>query len=310
MEPDEADIASPPSVDQPTPPLDEAAPQPTATRWGLAVGGTLVLAIALVVGLALTGTSSDASAAVSAAAARAVQLQTGHLTMTGTVTADGQTLTIDGTGQFDVSTHASSMDATYSATGAMAAMNGLEMSVVSADGIYYEGGSLIAAGLANAKTWIGLPVSQVVPQASQSSPSTLESPEGIIAVLRQEGSTVTDLGPSSVDGATAERYRVSVSRAQAMARIASSSLPDATKAAATAALATGSLDYIVTIGQDGLLRSVAYATTMSIKGVDLSMHLVEGFDDWGAPVSIITPPADAVCMTTVAASASCFTTEG
>jgi hypothetical protein len=275
-------------------------------RWWLLAPVAIVSAGALLAGILIFGSSKSAEAAVVDAAAASSQQKTGALSIQGSVQAVGKSIDFNGSGKFDLDANAASIDISYSGA---PPLGDLGVSIVFAGDTLYEGGTLFEGRLAGGKSWIALPTSQFAASSSASetgSSSSLGSPAGVLAILSQHGSTVTDLGSGSVDGVAVERYKVVPSQTEITRSIEQSSLPASVKAQALALLSKGTSTFTVSIDQTKTVREISINYSLPVQGQTIVTQLDEKISDWGLPVSISPPPAGSVCNATLATLSSCI----
>ena len=289
----------------------EAALQPhrRSRRWWLLGIPVVVAAVVAATGLT-TSSSANAETTVVDAASSSLQQQTGAFTLTGSFEVGPMSLSFNGTGKFDLANDAASMD--LSASG-LPGLGGLGLSTIVTGGTAYEGGAAFAGRLADGKSWIGLPYSQFVSSSSagaQSAASSLSSPGGVLAILSQQGSTVTDLGAGSIDGVSVERYKVVPSVSDLRQRLEQSSLPAAAKSQAEAMFSQGDLAFVVSIDGSQRLKQISWDLSTSILGTSVVTHLVETITSWGGSVDIVAPSPSSVCSATPTSISSCLSLSG
>ena len=132
---------------------------------------------------------------------------------------------------------------------------------------------------------------------SGQSPSTGElgsDPIATLKLLTLQGNTVTDLGPSTVDGAAVEGYAVTFDPSVVQNEMNSANLPAWMKQIVSQIKVGGVSEHVYLDGAGDLVR---VSQSASAKAGDLgSFSEDESFDFslFGAPVSITAPPADEV----------------
>jgi hypothetical protein len=179
---------------------------------------TVVAAVAVGVVVALvaildgsSGSPGMASAAfVTAAAQRTLAQSTADVTLSGTVQASGQTLSLGGQGQVDFATSDMSLNVGASSSGGSLT----EHEVLAGGNIYLQlvvNGHNLAAAIGG-RHWLQ------VPYAQAGSPAvTNGSPAWSLSLLKQKGARVTSLGTRSIDGRTCSGYAVTPTRQTVLA---------------------------------------------------------------------------------------------
>ena len=289
-------------------PLLEAAPlspgRAATTRRRVRLGITSV-ALLLVAGGAIGGivstTNGSASSGGGVAAANFVVLSTqttlsqhtADVAISGSISADGQTVPIHGTGSADFDTNSFEADVSV----ATASHSIVEHELVADDHVYFavtvDGSNL--STVTGGPEWIDVPLPD---QDSSSLGAGNVDPLDQLQLLEQRGATVVPLGISSVNGTTVSGYEVTFSAAQVQQEVQqeiqqevqSQQLTQAeAQQAIAAAQALGPPTLHVNFDAGGLLRE----ETVSTQGSVSQTTQVE-FSNYGTPVNIEPPPGNDV----------------
>jgi hypothetical protein len=255
-------------------------------RWGLA---GVLLALALVA----AGCGSGGSLAldpVASAADRTLDKGTGRFALQTAFTLPllGRT-TVSGEGSFDNAKQA--MDVTLNVNGIGAGMpTSVELRLLQ-QAMYVQPEGLPAGGqLPNGKSWVKVDLEGALKKlgVDLANLGVGQSPTGVLAQLR--GSTNTQkVGTETIDGVRTTHYRGTVDvqdaldQATAKERKTLQRLLDEAKAHGVDATST---TFGVWVGDDGLVRRL----TQRVGSVG---HLTMTFSDYGEPVHIEAPAADA-----------------
>jgi hypothetical protein len=165
--------------------------------------------------VALLGGSSGSpgiapAAFVTAAAQRTLAQSTADVTLSGTVQASGQTLSLGGQGQVDFFTNDMSLNVSASSSGAALTEN----EVLAGGNIYLQlvvDGHNLAAAIGG-RHWLQIPYAQ-----SGSRAVTNGSPTWSLSLLKQKVARATSLGTRSIDGRTCSGYAVTPTRQAVLA---------------------------------------------------------------------------------------------
>jgi len=277
--------------------LDEGLNQGTASpkrrRRRVFILALAVAVIALVVGLVVVsapGSDSKADAAIIRAVNSAIGDKTANIALTESVSAGTSgTFSLNGTGSID-----------FTSDELQGAMNGtiegqeLNIQVIYLGGTDYESLPQIAQ-LAPGKNWISLDLSSLVRGAGQSATTGLGgNPLAELQALAQQGNTVTDLGPSSVDGQSVEGYSVTYNLGLVQNEMRSANLPDWMRQAISQVNVSGGSERVYLNGAGELVRlSLLLSENAKTAGV-ININDSVDFSDYGVPVSISPPPPDQV----------------
>jgi len=290
-----------------------AAPRP-GRKTGFVVSSIalVIIAVAAAVGLATTGGTHGAPGAgggqsvplpgasqvpgagvapavfVVSSATTTMHQHSADVTISGSVSADGQSVPIDGTGYADFDQDAFSANLTMnSPTGALGedeiAVGGHIYLSVGADGV---GISQLTGG----PHWVDVPVPEQ--DSSQLGTGNVD-PLVQIQVLEQQGATVTPLGTSTMEGETVSGYSVTPSQAEEQQAIQqevqSGQIPQSAVPMVEQELqAIGTPTMGVYFDASKLLRKLSVTFGGGSSPVTASVEMT--FDDYGTTVSI-GPPA-------------------
>lgn len=161
------------------------------------------------------------------------------------------------------------------------------------DYVVYLRLGFLSSQLPGGKQWIKLDVSKLGKAAGLDLGKLLSGsqvqPGDVLSMLEAEGATIRKVGPATVDGTAATRYRVTVDMAKALQAKGLTS-PLLTGAAAQ----LPKLPADVWIGKDGLVRRVGISYGLSHHGKQMHMGMTMDLYDYGADVTIAAPPSGAV----------------
>jgi len=312
------------------PPVGPVGPAPTpapsaggARRIAVAtVVASLVAAVAL--GAAAfggafggSGTPSPGSArgALGAAAAASTSAKSVAFTVSATRTNASSTTTLaSGSGAVDLTTSTGRLTATVPALANLVGSGSDSVNVVS-DGTSIYLGSPALSSLTGGTTWlkVGLPQGSTSGNADSSTLAVLANPSQLLGLLSGIGGQVTTVGNVTLDGTTTTEYRttVTVSELARRAGLTGGSSLGTTAAKVLGQLGNTSVPVTAWVGSDGYVRQLqvsiqlARATLGSLAGDLISGSLsgssagqatsattvTVGFAHYGAPVSVIVPPA-------------------
>lgn len=257
----------------------------------IGAGLALVVVVSLIaIGVSGPG-STDAAAQVELGARTTLAAGSATMTVSGSLTANGQSIPITGSGLASLSTNLESMTISFNDDGT--ALNETELS----DGanaymqILANGQNEIAK-IVPGKDWVALPL------ATSSSVKIGASAPNILSqlqVLTQQGNTVVSLGSSTIDGVAVTGYQVTFSPA-AMAAAAKrvEKLGPAESQAETAAIDGFAKNPPVVklwIDSNHLMRQEDVSIIDSTSSSAVTGDIAVDFSDYGTPVSISIPAA-------------------
>jgi len=290
-----------------------ASPRPRR-KTGLVISSMalVIIAVAAAIGIATTGGQQGAPGAdggqslplpgagqvpgagvapavfVVSSATTTLHQHSADVTISGTISANGQTVPIDGTGYADFDQDAFSANMTMnSPTGALG-----EDEIVVGGHIYLSVGAdgVSISQLTGGPHWIDVPVPE---QDSRQLGTGNVDPLVQLEVLEQQGATVTPLGTATMEGATVSGYSVTPSQAeeqQALQQeVQSGEIPQSAVPMVEQELqAIGTPTMDVYFDSSRLLRKLSVTFGGGSSPVAASVQMT--FGDYGTTVSI-GPPA-------------------
>jgi hypothetical protein len=288
------------------------APEPTPTRRPkkvlIASVSALVVAAAVVIGMlafggsggsggsGLTGSGVAAADFVVSSTQTTLAQRTADVTFTGSVSADGQDVPMNGTGQVDFDTGSFSADLTENAASTSVAIRELI-----ASGEFYFGMTINGqdmSTLTDGAQWVAISL------PDQSSSNSLGAanvdPIGQLKALEQKGATVTSLGTQTIDGTSVSGYSVTPSRQEVendlQQEIQQNQIsPAEARQMLQAPNLLGTFTSDVWIDGSGLIRQEDVEVAGGSAGVAAKATVT--FQNYGTPVSIAAPaPSDVVAL--------------
>jgi hypothetical protein len=302
----------------PSPGIPPARPGRT---W-LPVVLALVIAVSASIGavIALGGSSTPETGValadfVASAAQTTLTQRTADLVFGGTVTADGQSLPISGSGEALLS-YPQRFAATVQFTSPSRGTT-LEEKELVADNHFYmdiESGGQDISEFVPGKHWVEIPVP--VGTGSNSLGTGTSDPLAQLKLLAAKGNKVTSLGTKPIRGVTASGFAVTISRPNLLKAerqfLSSSGLNAATwqqLAQAAQNLPTPTID--VWFDSSKLLLQLGFATKATENGTNVAVNLVMDFVNYGARVSISVPsPSDVASYSQFVAAADAASGNG
>ena len=209
---------------------------------------------------------------VKTAATKTAQVTSEHATLNGSVTAQGQVVTLSGAGDFDNARHVGSMHLDFAVSG----LSGTLDEVLDGATIYLSS-PLFAASLPAGKKWLKLDLQKAAASKGIDLSALLsQNPAQSLAQL-QSSASVTKLGDETIDGVSTTHYRGRIDPSKKI------------KALANAKYAP----YDVWVGKDdGLVRRIALAYSLGAAGAKReAIALTLGFSDYGKDVIVAVPAA-------------------
>lgn len=230
------------------------------------------------------------AALVSESAHTTLAEKTADITLTGTISAAGQHIPMNGDGVADFTTHA--VSATISAS--IQGMN-MHLKELMVDGQVYMGGTMgpVSFSELTGKDWVSLPVSSSANQNLFGS-----DPLAQLQLLEQQGSTVTPIGKKTIDGHTATGYTIVPSRdamVKGAQKIISQMGLDPSEASQIQSRIAQMQPPTLTAWFDSshLLREISVDLNMG-GGLGVSGSVVMDFTHYGVPVNVTAPPSSDV----------------
>jgi hypothetical protein len=276
-----------------------------------AMVSVLVIAAVIIGVLALTGPRSApsgpdqavAAAFVAQSASRTLAERTADATISGTVLASGQSVSLYGTGVVNFTANAMKLATNFDVSNQPMAEEEIEVNgnlyiATSVDGKLVR--------LSGERTWVQEPV----PQADQGADLTGSDPFAALTVLERQGSTVRSLGTKSVDGVACSGFTVTPSvrmiaegiKEEFGALGVSSGITDQELNQLSGAFSP--LTMTIWIDQQHLVREMGINLQLNSSAGSsadaLSADVVTDFSNYGAPVRIVAPPpADTISATSL-----------
>lgn len=271
------------------------------TKRMLLASGAAVVIIAAGVGGVIAGRGSSAPGSGMAPAAFVVSStqttlaqRTADVTYSGSVSADGQNVPLNGTGQvdFDTNTFSATLNENVSST-TIAVRELIE------SGQFYMGMTIDGQDMSQftgGAHWVGISLPD---QASSSGLGAANvDPISQLKALEQKGATVTSLGTKTIDGTTVSGYSVTPTRQEIDSEIQQEVQQNKITAVTAqqmeeAGNLLGSFTTEVWIAGSGLVRQ----ENVNIAGgsAGIAAKAIVTFQNYGAPVSITTPqPSDVI----------------
>lgn len=248
--------------------------------------GFVALAAAAALGLAACGggssSSSDASkltpiAYVKSSAVKTAKAKSEHMALQGSVTVQGQTVSLSGAGDFDNAARTGSMHLDFNVGGLAGSID----EVVEGTTIYMRS-PLFADGLPKGKTWLKVDLQKAgASQGIDFSALGSQDPTETLSQLQRAG-TVTEVGDEELGGVETTHYRATIDISKA---------PQGAKIQALTNAKYGPYD--VWIGKDdGLVRRMKFGLTMAPGGAAKQVIAVRvDFSDFGKDVQVSVPSA-------------------
>ncbi|HQU26957.1 MAG TPA: hypothetical protein PLS29_08010 [Acidimicrobiales bacterium] len=273
-----------------------SAPRPRHTALVLLVAVAVVAAVVVgaILGLGGSGPSVAAAAVVREASRATLAAHSSDLTLSGSVVANGQTLTLSGSGALDLTQRTGQIHLTASGP----AVTTTDDEVISGDQAYvsFTAGTTSVSTLVPGKSWLALPLPAAASPSSGA--GGLVNVLAALKLLQSQGATVTSLGASTIDGVNVNGYGVTLptSTLLAAARRATAAehLPAAEARVALQAVRTMTMGLSVWVDDANLLRRLDLSVTATTNGTALDETMRIDLSNYGAPVSVSVPPASEV----------------
>jgi hypothetical protein len=259
----------------------------------LAAAVAVVLAVSLIA-IGVSGPGSKGAAAEVILGARTTLAKNSvDLTLSGTMSADGQTIPIGGSGFADRATGLESLTITFSDENvpiretALTDQSGAYMQIV-------ENNQNQITRYLPGKQWVQIPGASQSTELNATTPNVLDQ----LQVLTQEGNTVVSLGDSTINGESVDGYQVTITQKAMSAAIKRAEAQGgATAQALKASLKVVSLNPPVVklwLGSDHLLVREEALISVSSGGATASGDMFINFSDYGGSSSISAPVASTV----------------
>lgn len=231
--------------------------------------------------------TADPVAYVKHAAHTTAALPSEHMTMTGTASAGGTSLTMSGSGDFSQTDHASSISMTMASAGRTIRMDGVESGAT-----LYMTSPLFAGQLPSGKKWIKLDLEKAYASRGIDFSSVMsESPSQSLQRLDGAG-TVKSLGSETIDGVETTHFQAS--------NIDISKIPQGKKLEALGHYKVGPIDTWIG-NKDGYVYREKMSYSYVVSGRTLEFELTIDLSNFGEAVHVTVPPASEVVDMTNAA---------
>jgi hypothetical protein len=263
----------------------------------LLVGG-VAAAIVLVVALVVVGGagpgSTDAAAQVMRSARTTLAARTADLQISGSLSDNGQSIPITGSGYADLSAGLETLTINFAANGT----NLQETEIQNGSALYLqliENDSNIISRLVPGKNWVELPVNTSASSGlGEGTPNILAQ----LQLLTAQGNTVTSLGSSNINGEAVDGYQVIITkkameaglkRAEAQGGVEASAIKEALD---KISIKPPEID--VWIDSSGLLQRESAVMSISTGGTTVGGEIDIDFSNYGSQSAVTIPTASQV----------------
>lgn len=268
--------------------VEASAPRPRP--YGRAIRVLFALAVLLAgvaVALPIVGDRPPrAGAAVLAAVSSTVGRRTSAVSIHGTVSERGVSVTMAGSGVVDYAAHEAYLD--MSVPGA----RGVTVRELLVGGIIYEQIPGIGA-VVPGKSWVSVDLASLggyVGTAPTGGWGAATDPLAVVPLLEKEGGIVTALGPSTQDGQSVQGYRVRFGSRALAVQLSRADLPPGLRTAESA-LALDGMSVNLYVSAAGLLTSMKLQLRGVATSIAFSVALTMSFSTFGKTVTLSAPPA-------------------
>lgn len=228
------------------------------------------------------------SQAVASALTNSLKLKSAALTISVAIGEPGGTATIKSEGATNFDTGATNQDLQIIAGGLH-----IGESIVS-DGpkifVHLNGGAI--AKVVAGKSWVSVPSGQSTASSTPVGGGAGNS-SAILRVLSATGDSVSDLGSSTVNGATVHLYSVHLTRSQIKRNLSQEHLPQFMRQD-TEGLNIPAITYTLAIDDANRLSELKGTVHLKAGGQTIAEHLVENYSHYGTKVTVTTPPPSEV----------------
>ena len=163
----------------------------------------------------------------------------------------------------------------------------------------YESLPALAGKLPDGKTWLKLDLAQLA--ASQGVSSSAFSSGGLdpsefLSFLRASGSTLTKLGPATINGVATTHYHTVIQYSKIPGAMPASQRSSMSAAVASLEKATGatSLPIDVWVDSQHRVRREQFSLSITTQGKTLGVSAQVNYVSFGPTAAIVPPPADSV----------------
>ncbi len=262
------------------------------------VAGGVAAAIVLGVALAIVGGagpgSTDAAAQVMRSARTTLAARTADLQIMGSLSDNGQTIPITGSGYADLSAGLETMTFNFSSSGT----NLQETEVLNGSALYLqliENDQNLINQLVPGKAWVQLPINTAASSGlGEGTPNIFTQ----LQLLTAQGNTVTSLGSSNINGEAVNGYQVIITKkamASGLKRAEADGGVDAAaikEALSKVSIAPPEVD--VWIDSSGLLQRERAVISISTGGTTVGGDIDVDFSNYGTQTAVTVPAASQV----------------
>jgi hypothetical protein len=262
----------------------------------------VVLAVALVSAGCGGGSSSSALSLdpVAAAATKTQNAGAARIRLNMAISARGKTVKMHASGAMD----GTSVEMSFK-LGSLLGLSGLPSAAKSklshgsmkeialeegGDYVIYMMIPFLASQLPGGQPWMKLDVSKLGKSAGVDLGKLMSGsqiqPTDLLSTLKSDGATIHKVGSATIDGTATTQYRVTVDMAKALKSKGLTS-----PLLKSAAAHVKSINENVWIGKDGLVRRIAFVSSLPQGG---SSQMTMDFYDYGAHTDIAAPPSNQV----------------
>jgi hypothetical protein len=257
------------------------------------VAAAIVLVITLVVVGGAGPGSTNAAAQVMRSARTTLAAQSADLQISGSISGNGQSIPITGSGYVDLSTSLETMTIDFSAD----STNLQETEVQNGAALYLqliENNQNLVSQVIPGKSWVQLAVAAPTSGLGDGAPDILAQ----LQLLTAQGNTVTSLGSSTINGEAVNGYQVIVTKKAMAARLKSEEAQGGAEASAIkAALAELSVhppQLDVWVNASDLLQREKAVISISTGSATVGGEIDIDFSNYGTQAEVTTPAASQV----------------
>ena len=258
----------------------------------LMIGAGVAGVLASSGGSSAPGTGMSPANFVVTSTQNTVAQRTADIDVSGSISVNGTTIPVSGSGQADFTTN--QFSASMDLSSASHTVNEKELESGGQAYMTLSGDGQELPALTGGAQWIQLPVAQ---QSASSLGAADVDPLSGIKMLEQRGATVVPLGSSLIGTDEVSGYSVTPSQAEIQGalqkEVQSGQLPASSLSMeVTEAKTLGTFDVDIWIDGDDLLRRETVSVAGGTSGATAKVAMT--FQDYGTPVSIAPPPPGSV----------------
>ncbi len=265
----------------------------TRRRWMTASAVALFVVVSLVVIGAGGPGAKDAAAQVELGARTTLDQNSVALTYSGSITVNGDSIPLTGTGLASLSSHIESSTLSFSADNE-AVQETVLMSGTSEYMEMTENGQNIVQQLLPGKQWVQLDLAGA-PTSTQSGTTSVL---GQLQLLTEEGNKVVPLGSSSVDGQAVTGYQVTLTAKAIQAAekrlSAEDGAPTQLMKSMIESMANQPPVLKLWIGSNHLLVRESVSLSIALAGESVSGAVNVDFSNYGGPVTVSVPSSSVI----------------